>query len=92
MFALWIEDYDAQRWQNFLIMIFFVIVSSVLNIFGVKILPFIDWFSGVWSITGMVTVMFALLVCSRGSYEPAKVVFGTFTNTTGVSADPQRGP
>lgn len=33
----------------------------------------------------MVTVIAVLLFCSRGNYEPPKVVFGTFTNLTGVS-------
>lgn len=66
----------------------FVFASFFLNAFAVRALPALDWFSGIWSIVGMVLIMAVLLVSSRGDYQPPKAVFTTFTNKTGVSFAP----
>jgi len=81
--ALWNDAYVMERWQAFLAMMLFLVISLVLNVFGVRILPALDAFGLYWSVIGMVVVMVALLVCAKGEYQPPKAVFGTFTNTSG---------
>ncbi|GMK58357.1 hypothetical protein CspeluHIS016_0503890 [Cutaneotrichosporon spelunceum] len=73
----------AERWHEFSLIVAFVLASFFLNAFAVRALPAIDWFSGIWSVAGMVLIMAVLLYCSRGEYQPARKVFTTFTNNTG---------
>lgn len=68
----------------------FVLASFVLNAFAVRALPALDWFSGIWSVVGMVLIMVVLLWSSRGEYQPPRAVFTTFTNETGVSPARER--
>ncbi|TXT12748.1 uncharacterized protein COLE_03158 [Cutaneotrichosporon oleaginosum] len=81
--AMWNENYVAQNWHLFLIFLAFALSAAALNAFGVKLLPMIDRFAGVWGMAGIVIVSITLLACSSGRYQPAKSVFGTLTNVTG---------
>lgn len=62
----------------------FVLAAACLNTFGVRALPHVDRFAGVWGMVGIVVVCITLLACSSGEYQPAKSVFSEFTNLTGV--------
>ncbi|KAL1410686.1 hypothetical protein Q8F55_004705 [Vanrija albida] len=83
MFVMWSDMAGPSRWQEFTLILVFVLIAYVLNAFFVRALPGIDHFSGIWSIVGMVVIMAALLFSSRGHYQPPKAVFTTFTNNTG---------
>jgi amino acid transporter len=64
-------------------MMLFLLISVLFNIYGVRILPMLDSIGLYWSVGGMCVVIITLLACARGEYQPAKSVFGTFTNTSG---------
>ncbi|BEJ14245.1 hypothetical protein CspHIS471_0400120 [Cutaneotrichosporon sp. HIS471] len=81
--GMWNENYQALNWHLFLIFLAFAFSASALNAFGVKLLPTIDRFAGIWGMTGIVVVSITLLACSSGRYQPPKNVFGTLTNVTG---------
>lgn len=59
------------------------LIAYLLNTFAVRLLPWLDTGAMMWSMLGIVTVMITLLACAKGSYQPAKAVFATWTNTTG---------
>lgn len=80
---LWYETYEAQRWHVFLILLAFAFGAAAVNTFGVRWLPAIDSFAGVWAIAGLVISCIVLLACSSGKYAQAEAVFATFTNETG---------
>lgn len=80
---LWREDFVVERWHVFLLLIAFCVGAASVNVFGVRILPKIDLFAGVWAIFGLVVSCIALLACSSGNYAEPKAVFATFTNETG---------
>lgn len=83
--GMWNENYEALNWHLFLIFLAFAFGAAALNAFGVKLLPMIDRFAGIWGMAGIVIVSITLLACSKGNYQPPKNVFGTLTNLTGVS-------
>jgi hypothetical protein len=53
--------------------------------FCVKILPVLERGAFYWSIGGFFIICITILSCSSGDYRPAKSVFATWTNSTGVS-------
>lgn len=83
LIALWNPDFALQPWQFFLLFLAIATVAFVLNVFGVRALPSIDRFAGVWSIVGFVVASIVCLACAD-SFQPPKAVFATFTNVTGV--------
>lgn len=85
LIGMWNETFEAKNWHLFLVFLAFALSAACLNAFGVKLLPMIDRFAGIWGMAGIVVVSITLLACSSGKYQPAKSVFGTLTNLTGVS-------
>jgi amino acid transporter len=83
IFSIWNDAYEMQRWQAFLAMMLFLVISLVLNVFGVRALPMLDTIGLYWSVIGMCVVMVTLIYCADGVYQPSKAVFGTFTNDSG---------
>ncbi|ORX37439.1 amino acid permease [Kockovaella imperatae] len=81
--SLWYPDYEAQRYQTFLIYMAFTIGAFLLNMYCVKILPFVEHSAFIWSLVGIVVVIITLLACQHGDYQSGKAVFATFTNQTG---------
>jgi len=82
--GLWTENFELQSYQTFLAYLAFVFGASLLNTFGIRLLPHIDRFGGVWGMIGVVVISITLLACSSGKYQSAKLVFAEFTNLTGV--------
>lgn len=79
-------DVTIERWQSFLMYCAWTLVAFVLNMFCIRALPLLERGAFIWSIVGFFVVIIAVLVCARGEYQPAKAVFATWTNQTGVSA------
>lgn len=67
------------------------LIAFLLNMFCVKLLPVLERGAFYWSIIGFFIIIFTILGCSSGNYQPAKAVFATWTNQTGVSATEGRG-
>lgn len=42
LIALWDTNYESERWHIFLIYLGFTLGACTLNVFGVRILPFVD--------------------------------------------------
>lgn len=68
-----------------LVYLAFMLGASLLNIFGIRLLPHIDRLGGVLGIVGIIACSITLLACSSGKYQRAEFVFAEFTNLTGVS-------
>ncbi|TXT12604.1 uncharacterized protein COLE_03014 [Cutaneotrichosporon oleaginosum] len=75
--------FESAPYQIFLLYLAMTLLAYLLNTFAVRLLPWIDTSAMVWSMLGIVTVMITLLACASGTYQPAKAVFATWTNTTG---------
>lgn len=88
--SLWHSSYEAKTWHQFLIFLGILLQAFLLNVFSVRLLPHIDRFAGMWSICGIITVIIVCLACAHGRYQPAKEVFASWTNDTGVSPCPIR--
>lgn len=82
--SLWHPSYEAKAWHQFLVYLAIVLQAYILNTFSIRALPHIDRFAGLWSMSGIVTVIIVCLVCARGNYQPAEEVFASWTNETGV--------
>lgn len=63
------------------------LVAFILNMFCVKLLPFLERGALCWSLLGFAIIVITVLSCSSGHYQPAKNVFATWTNETGVSGE-----
>jgi amino acid transporter len=81
--ALMHPTFESRPYQIFLLYLGMTLLAYLLNTFAVRLLPWLDTGAMVWSMLGIVTVMITLLACASGSYQPAKAVFATWTNTTG---------
>lgn len=79
---LW-KEFEPAPYQNFLLYLAFTLWATLLNVFGIHLLPIVDSTAGLWSLVGIVVVIITLLACSSGHYQPAKDVFARWTNTTG---------
>ncbi|KAF8308093.1 amino acid transporter [Clavulina sp. PMI_390] len=85
--ALLHPGYTVQRWHIFLVYIAFVIGAALLNIFFVRLLPFIDRAALFWSLAGAIIISITVLACqgSGGEFQDAEFVFGRFINEVGWS-------
>ncbi|KAI5480288.1 glycoside hydrolase family 16 protein [Pseudohyphozyma bogoriensis] len=81
--SLWYGDFELQPYQTFLVYLAFTIFALALNLFGVKLLPYLDKGGLYWSLAGFAIVSITLLSCQSGDYQPRSFVFGTWINTTG---------
>lgn len=81
--ALWNPDYEATRWQQFLLYIGYTIVAFLINAFGNSFLSQFNQAALIWSLTGFVVICITVLACSSGRYASAEFVFTDFVNETG---------
>lgn len=56
--TLWVDTFEVQRWQTFLIYLAFTIGAFLLNVFAVRLLPLVDRTAFYWSMSGIVVVSF----------------------------------
>ena len=74
------ENYEAQRWHQFLIYIGYNLFAFLLNAFGNSLLPYVTKAAFAWAITGFVIISITVLACSSPNYASGKFVFATFIN------------
>lgn len=75
------ENYEPQRWHQFLIYIGYNLFAFLLNAFGNSLLPYVTKAAFAWSITGFVIISITVLACSSPNYASGKFVFATFINS-----------
>ena len=80
---LYAENYEPQRWHQFLIYIGYNVVAFVINAFGNSIIPLVNKTAIIWSIAGFVVITITVLACASPNYNSASFVFTNFTNETG---------
>ncbi|KAF2796058.1 amino acid transporter [Melanomma pulvis-pyrius CBS 109.77] len=73
--------YNFERWHTSLIMWLVVLISFVQNVYGIKLLPVFELFSGAMHILLFVALAVLLLVMGRNA--SARWVFTGFVNETG---------
>lgn len=79
------ENYVPERWHTTLIMWAAVGVTYVQNLWGIKLLPMIEVFVGVWHILAFIAVFLVMLIMGRNA--STKFVFTGFINETGWKND-----
>ena len=77
------QDYEPERWHQFLIYIVFNIGAFFVNAFGNAALPYIDRSAIFWSIGGFAITAITILATASPNYNSGDVVFREFINTTG---------
>lgn len=81
--SLYDPNYEAQRWQQFLIYIGWTLFALVINIWLTRILPYITQAAFYWSISGFVIICIVILATASPNYQSASFVYGNFINETG---------
>lgn len=81
--SLYNEDYNYQRWHQFLIYVAITALSFVVNAFMIKLLPHVNTFALCWSLAGFVIISITILATAAPDYATGEYVFATFVNTTG---------
>jgi amino acid transporter len=85
--ALWHPDFVLQAWHFYLLFVFCLTLSLLLNIFGSRLLHAFDTVGIVWIVVGGVVMVVAALACAgtkatEPKFQSAKFVFTTFINTS----------
>ncbi|TPX08628.1 uncharacterized protein E0L32_009967 [Thyridium curvatum] len=80
---LYNENYEFQRWHQFLIYLGITAFAFIVNTFLHSILPRFNGFALAWSISGFFIISITLLACAAPNYATGEYVFATFINTTG---------
>lgn len=81
--SLFNENYEPQRWQQFLIYIGYTVVALLINIFMTRLLPLINQAAFYWSIAGFVIISITVLACASPNYQSGQFVYGSFLNEVG---------
>ncbi|KIW36219.1 uncharacterized protein PV06_11491 [Exophiala oligosperma] len=85
--ALWLPDYDVQRWQQWLMYVAVIWIAAAFNIFGSGLIPLFNQMQFIVALLTLTSTVITLLVCSRNQYPSAAWVFADTTNSTGWSSD-----
>lgn len=83
MIALMNPDYESKRWHQFLIYLGLTFLAFAINVFMQALLPRVNQFALVFSITGFFVISITVLACAAPDYATGEYVFATFMNTTG---------
>ncbi|ETN39870.1 uncharacterized protein HMPREF1541_06096 [Cyphellophora europaea CBS 101466] len=77
-------SYTSERWQMVLVMYMIAILITLVNIYAVKILPYLTTASLVWSVVGFLVTIIVLLVVTPEK-NSAKYVFTSYVNYSGYT-------
>ncbi|KAI1359948.1 amino acid/polyamine transporter I [Xylaria arbuscula] len=80
------ESYEPQRWQGTLIYWAVLLIALPINIFGQRILPWIETLSMILHVGLFFVLLIAMLVLSPAK-QSAEAVFATFENNSGWQND-----
>ncbi|KAF2014067.1 amino acid transporter [Aaosphaeria arxii CBS 175.79] len=83
LISLMHADYVSQRWHLFLIYMGITLFAFCVNAFMLPLLPRLNSFALLWSISGFLIISITLLACATPNYATPEYVFATFINTTG---------
>lgn len=75
------SSYVIERWQTTLLMWGIVLVSFVQNIWGIRLLPMLELFSGAMHVLAFLVLFVVMLVLGRNAN--AEFVFTGFINESG---------
>jgi len=82
-YALKNPDYEAQRYQTFVIYVGYTLIACALNLWGLRILPLLNKAAITWSLVGAAAIAIVCLACKSGDYQSGSFVFGKYINETG---------
>ncbi|KAJ3579506.1 hypothetical protein NPX13_g1057 [Xylaria arbuscula] len=80
------ESYEPQRWQGTLIYWAVLLIALPINVFGQRILPWIEILSMILHVGLFFVLLIAMLVLSPAK-QSAEAVFATFENNSGWQND-----
>lgn len=80
------ENYVAQRWHASLIYWFFVVLGTVINIWGSRLLSIVEKSSLIVHVLGFIVIFAAIWACAPAK-QSADFVFTFFQNNSGWSSD-----
>lgn len=83
MISLYNDNYEFQRWHQFLIYLGMTAISFAVNAFMQRLLPKVNGVALTWSIAGFFIVSITLLACAAPDYATGEYVFATWINETG---------
>lgn len=83
IFSLYVKDYDFHRWHQFLVYLLITAIAFVVNAFMQRLLPLVNSFALVWSISGFFIISITVLACAAPNYATGEYVFAHWINTTG---------
>lgn len=81
--SLYHEDFEPQRWQQFLLYIGYTLIAFLVNTFLTRLLPIITQTAFIWSVVGFVVISITVLACASPNYQSGGFVYGEFLNETG---------
>lgn len=81
--SLYNPDFEAQRWQQFLLYIGYTVVALFINVFTSRALPIINQAAFYWSVLGFVVISITVLATGSPNYQSAEFVYGGFINDVG---------
>lgn len=81
--SLFQPDFEAQRWQQFLLYIAYTLAALLINVFFTRLLPLFNQAAFYWSILGFVVISITVLATASPNYQPANFVYGGFINDVG---------
>lgn len=88
--ALWNPDFVLEPWHFYLLFVFCLTLSLLINIFASRLLHAFDTVGIVWIVVGGVVMVVAALACAGTKPEPrfqsAEFVFTTFINVSRLRA------
>lgn len=82
-YSLTHAGFEEQRWQIYVVYIGYTCIATALNIWGIKILPFLNKSAISWSLLGAAVIAITCLACSSGDYSSPEFVFTEYINETG---------
>lgn len=81
--SLMVDDYNFQRWHQFLLYLGITALNFCINAFMQTLLPKINTVALAWSIAGFFIVSITVLACAAPDYATGEYVFATWINETG---------
>ncbi|CEQ42615.1 SPOSA6832_04457 [Sporobolomyces salmonicolor] len=83
MYALAHPDYEVKDWQIFVIYLGYIIIATIINLYGSRLLPLVNSAAIIWSLVGALVIIITCLACASPNYQTGTFVFGTYLNQSG---------
>ncbi|GAA5948583.1 hypothetical protein JCM21900_005181 [Sporobolomyces salmonicolor] len=83
MYALAHPDYEVKDWQIFVIYLGYILIATIINLYGSRLLPLVNSAAIIWSLVGALVIIITCLACASPNYQTGTFVFGTYLNQSG---------